>query len=196
VTAAIAQESDASDLRLMAKVARGDAHAQRVLATRLAPRVQRICFALLRDRSDAEEAAQVSLLEILRGAASFAGTGSLERWAERIAARHALRHAARERRRSAPVDRAVDPEQVIGADDPTTGVLDATPRTIHEYLGRLPSDRRELLVLRHALDYSVREIAELVGLPHGTVKERLLVARAQLRKLMLRDIAIGVGRSG
>jgi RNA polymerase sigma-70 factor (ECF subfamily) len=179
----------------MAKVAEGDAHAQRVVATRLAPRVQRLCFALLRERSQAEEAAQMSLLEILRSASSFAGSGSLERWAERIAARQSLRYAARERRRSAAVDRDVDPE-LMSRQDEVAALRDAAPRTIHEYLGRLPRDRRELLVLRHALDYSVPEIAELVGLPVGTVKERLLVARAQVRKLMQRDIAIGVGRSG
>jgi RNA polymerase sigma-70 factor (ECF subfamily) len=194
VNAATAQPADASDLRLMAKVAEGDAHARRVLATRLAGRVQRVCFALLRHKSDAEEAAQMTLLEILRGAGSFAGTGSVERWAERIAARQSLRLAARERRRQAAVDRDVDPEQVTRGDDGDV-LADAAPRRIHEYLDRLPRDRRELLVLRHALDYSVREIAELVGLPVGTVKERLLVARAQVRKLMQRDLAIGVGRS-
>jgi RNA polymerase sigma factor (sigma-70 family) len=51
-------------------------------------------------------------------------------------------------------------------------------------LSRLSQDRYQAFVLHHALDYTVEEIAELTGTPHGTVKDRLVTARKQLRKLL------------
>jgi RNA polymerase sigma-70 factor (ECF subfamily) len=189
--AALARRDDTNDdLALMAAVARGDASARRELAMRLAPRVQRVCRALVRADVDVDDAAQGALLEILRSAASFAAVGSLERWADRIAARHAMRHAIRERRRLATLDPEVDPEDVV---EPTEDAVhaEAVARRIHEYLDRIPQERRELLVLRHVLDYSTPEIAAMLEIPIGTVKERLLVARKQVRRLLLRDLAIG-----
>jgi RNA polymerase sigma-70 factor (ECF subfamily) len=192
VSAALARSDEpTSDLDLMGRVVRGDRSARRDLVTRLVPRVRRICRALMRSDVDADDAAQGALVEILRSAESFAGAGSLERWADRIAARHAMRLAARERRRTAVVDAAIDPEQVM--EPPGDAELgEAIARRVHEYLDLLPQDRRELLVLRHVLDYSMPEIATLLGLPLGTVKDRLLAARKHVRRLLLRDIAIGV----
>ena len=88
-----------SDLGLMKLVAGGDSHAQRVLAHRLAPRVQRIARRLLANVADADDAAQVALMEILRSAASYREEASIERWADRIAVRTALRQARDQRRR-------------------------------------------------------------------------------------------------
>jgi len=54
-------------------------------------------------------------------------------------------------------------------------------------LARLSPLRREALVLRHALEFSVEEIAELTGAPPGTVKDRLVAGRKQLRRMLERD---------
>jgi DNA-directed RNA polymerase specialized sigma24 family protein len=51
-------------------------------------------------------------------------------------------------------------------------------------LQRLSRERLQAFTLHHALDYSVEEIAELTGSPVGTVKDRLVSARKQLRKLL------------
>src|SRR5689334_14201723 len=88
-----------SDLALMKLVAGGDAHAQRVLAHRLAPRVQRVARRLLANRADADDAAQVALMEILRSAQSYREEASIERWADRIAVRTSLRQVREQRRR-------------------------------------------------------------------------------------------------
>ena len=77
--------STPSDLGFMKLVAGGDPHAQRVLAHRLAPRVQRIAQRLLANKADADDAAQVALMEVLRSAANFREESSIERWASRNA---------------------------------------------------------------------------------------------------------------
>lgn len=50
----------------------------------------------------------------------------------------------------------------------------------------LPAAYRELIVLRHSHDLSYDEIAEVTGLPLGTVKNRLFRARETMRELLVR----------
>lgn len=49
----------------------------------------------------------------------------------------------------------------------------------------LPDAYKELILLRHANDLSYDEIAEVTGLPLGTVKNRLFRAREMMRQIML-----------
>ena len=50
----------------------------------------------------------------------------------------------------------------------------------------LPATYRELIVLRHSHDLSYDEIAEVTGLPLGTVKNRLFRAREAMRDLLIK----------
>ena len=52
---------------------------------------------------------------------------------------------------------------------------------IEEVIRHLPPAYRELIVLRHAHDFSYDEIAEVTGLPLGTVKNRIFRAREAMR---------------
>lgn len=178
-----------SDLGLMKLVASGDARAQRVLAHRLAGRVQRVAHRLLSHRADAEDAAQMALIEILRSAESFRDESTIERWADRITVRTSLRYAREQRKRPWMLSSRLDADTVRSFDDET--VREDTPRRLDEYLGELPNQRREVLVLKHALGYTTEEIAELLGAPLGTVKDRLVAARKQIRKLIVRELRVG-----
>ena len=71
-----------------------------------------------------------------------------------------------------------------------------TPRRLEEYLAELPVARREVLVLKHALGYTTDEIAELIDKPIGTIKDRLVAARKQIRRSIMRELRIGAYRSG
>ena len=166
----------AADANLMARVALGEPAARALLVRRLLRRVQRLCQALLRDAHNAQDAAQVSTLEILHSARSFRGESSLERWADRITVRTALRMSRTEKRaQRLPIDaepRAISPaagEEAILA---------------QEYLGRLSERQRSVLVLRHVFEYSIEEIAEIAGISPNTVKDRLLRGRGLMRKML------------
>ena len=183
-----------SDLALMKLVAGGDAHAQRVLAHRLAPRVRRVARRLLSNGADADDAAQVALMEILRSAQSYREEASVERWADRIAVRTALRQAREQRRRGwlfGSRDDGEEPRAFERVEPEDPGTREETPRRLEEYLAELPLARREVLVLKHALGYTTDEIAELVDKPIGTIKDRLVAARKQIRRSILRELRIG-----
>jgi RNA polymerase sigma-70 factor, ECF subfamily len=176
----------AADLSLMKRVAAGDKHAQRVIAHRLAARVKRISQRLIRNSADADDASQMALIEILRSAGTYKDISSIERWADRITVRTVLRHARDQRRKPWHFAGLIDVESLGAASEEPTQA-EATARPVEDYLQELPAARREVLVMKHSLGYTTEEIAELTDNPVGTVKDRLVAARKQLRKLISRD---------
>jgi RNA polymerase sigma-70 factor (ECF subfamily) len=83
-------------------------------------------------------------------------------------------------------------ERPVASDAPTPEQLSerAERRTeIEDVIQQLPAGYRELIVLRHAHDLSYDEIAEVTGLPLGTVKNRIFRAREAMRQ-PLRDRGI------
>ncbi len=62
-------------------------------------------------------------------------------------------------------------------------------RRLNEVIALLPNEFREVLILREMEDLSYREIADVTGVPIGTVMSRLARARALLKEKWLRDQA-------
>jgi RNA polymerase sigma-70 factor, ECF subfamily len=188
---------DASDVGLMLRVARREPEAQRQLAERLVGRVRRLSFTLLQDAVEADDAAQQSLVEILQSAHNFTAPGKLEAWADTITVRTALRMARRLRAHRSLFEHLVNPEALKSVVS-DWGRCEITPRQLQAYLARIPARKREAFVLKHALGYTVDEIATLTQSPRGTVKDRLVVARKQLRRMIARDFRLGTSewRSG
>jgi RNA polymerase sigma-70 factor (ECF subfamily) len=180
-------EDGEGDLRL-AQHAASDPLARDMLARRLSARVRRLTGVFLRNPQDADDAAQAAMLEILRVSSAFRGQGTLEAWADRITARIAIRAARAHRLASVRSGTYVDPDEIAGPD--VESAPDALPRPVFAYLDSLPEARRSALVLRHALGYSIGEIAELTGVSVNTVKDRLLSAREAVRRLVRRDVAL------
>jgi RNA polymerase sigma factor (sigma-70 family) len=174
-----AMASTAADVELMARVALGEPAAQRILVGRLLRRVDRLCRVLLRNVRDAEDARQLSMLEILKAAHNFRGESTVERWGDRITVRTALRAVASERKAQRM---QMEPE-------PTSTSRNAAESSVlaQEYLHRLSERQRTVLVLRHVLDYSIEEIATMEGISANTVKDRLLRARSTMRRMFRRD---------
>jgi RNA polymerase sigma-70 factor (ECF subfamily) len=145
---------------------------------------------VLRRVDDAEDAEQVALVEVLAAAPGYRGESSLEVWADRIAVRTAIRIARERRLATVRLEADVSPDDLHGPSTPSP-LSESMPRPIREYLDQLPEARRTVLVLRHALGHSIEEIAELTGVSVNTVKDRLLHARDQVRRMVRRDMATG-----
>lgn len=190
VEALVSPPDAQADLELMARVAASEPSAQRILVERLARRVRRVAGLICRNAADADDAAQLALIEILRTAHGFRVASSLERWAERITVRATLQTARRERTRKGLLERWLPANgQPWGG---STTQPAAEQIGLDALLHRLSNDRYEAFVLHHALDYTVDEISELTGAPVGTVKDRLVMARKQLRRLV--DSELGAVR--
>jgi RNA polymerase sigma-70 factor (ECF subfamily) len=178
--------SPTDDSLLTARAAQADPAAQGALVQRLMGRVQRLSRALLRNAADASDASQASMVQILKSAGTYRGEGSLESWADRIVFRTAMRTSSAERRRrdAGHIDDSL--AFVKASSDPAV--------LVREYLDRLSEAQRTALLLRHGFGYSVEEIASLTEVSPNTVKDRLLRARATIRRLMRRERLIGESR--
>ncbi len=171
---------------LVSLAAQGDSTAQRSLVERLHRRMYGIALSILGNSLDAEDTTQAILMEILRSTATFRGE-SLLGWADRIGVRMAIRHARQRRMRATQYEARADIESFGDSSEPQQ-LETELPKTLVEYLAALPETRRVVVVLRHVMDYSIDEIAQLTEVSPNTVKDRLLHGRAQLRRLIRRDL--------
>jgi RNA polymerase sigma-70 factor, ECF subfamily len=190
VDAVAPSQKPRTDVELMAAVAARDPAAQREVLSRLGGRVRKITGLLCREHADAEDAAQVALIAILKSADGFRVATSLERWAERITVRTTLRATRRERNRRGLLERWLAPNR-----PPWGGETNTETLGLEALFERLSPERRRAFVLHHALGYTIEEIAELSGAPLGTVKDRLVTARRELRAMIERE-ARRSGRRG
>ena len=173
---------------LCAAVAAGERSAAAELAKRLLPYVRRVAHSLLSNSSDAEDATQAAIVEILQSARSYTGRGSLEAWAHRISARVTLRRARKTRAQR--VSEFDDDHDVPNGEQ---GELEGASlaRPLEDYLAEISDVQREALLLRHALGHTVPEISEMTQSPIPTVKSRILKGQQELRRLIRRDLRIG-----
>lgn len=140
-------------------------------------RVFRLCLHVTGRRADAEDALQEAFLAAHRTRGAFRGEASPSTWLYRIALRTALRVKAR-RRLTEPAG-PVDPE-LPGADGPAEVAAREEGRRLLAALGRLSADHRAVLSLAALEGLSHREMAEVLGVPEGTVWSRLHLARKRL----------------
>ncbi len=167
---------------LIAGVARSVPEAQQALAQLVYGRVRRLARSLCKSQADADDVTQQVLLEILRDASSFRFEGSFERWVDRITHRRALRTAKLDRHRRNMLSEWLVPGTLPwGAHGqvPPTGTSN-----LQAALNLLRPHHREVLVLHHGYGYSVREITKLLNAPPGTVKDRLVAGKKQLRRVL------------
>lgn len=171
-----------AELELMRAVAAHDPRAEAELVRRIIGLVRGRARVLTRNNADADDASQSAMVEILRSAANYRGDGSLAGWCERIAVRTILRLQRKQARAVAPIDDAINPDDVT-ATAPEPNLSETIPGgEVERYLLELSEDRHQALVLRHVLGHSVEEIAAQTGVSPNTVKDRLRMARKQIRQ--------------
>jgi len=180
------------DLELARAAAGGEAGARRAVAERLFDRVRHTTRYLAAGHPDAEDHAQVALVEILRSLGTYSGHASLEHWADTITVRTTMRAIKRRRRlRAWQILRGrenLDREERLWAHGPRDAFSEVHLRQhVATLLGKLNPERRAAVVLRLVHGYSVGEIAELTGVGYDTVRDRLRVGRKALRALVHKD---------
>jgi RNA polymerase sigma-70 factor (ECF subfamily) len=148
---------------------------------------------LLRDLSDAEDAAQECYLRALRHFDTLRSQ-DVKPWLLAVL-RNVCRVEYGRQSRVLLYDVNVEPDDLEGAiplwreapDTPEMQVLrKLDDETIRALVAALPDVFREVIVLREIDDLSYREIAAVVGAPVGTVMSRLARGRAMLREAWLK----------
>jgi RNA polymerase sigma-70 factor (ECF subfamily) len=144
---------------------------------------------MLPDRASAEEAAQDALVRIWKGLPGFRGQSSLSTWIFAIARNACLtargRHGADRVRIASledPAARRAAGQLAAASSDARSSGFDAS-----ELLERLPAKYRQVVALFYMQEKSYDEVAEMLGLPVGTVKTYLFRARQSLAGQLARE---------
>ena len=138
----------------------------------------RVAFGVLRQREDAEEVAQEAFARAstrfheLRAPEQFRG------WIVRVTWRLAIDRWRADRRREArELKAAGEPARRTVEDDAVAAERSAL---LWKAIDELPEKLRAVVILSALEGHDVREVAGLLGIPEGTVKSRLFLARAGL----------------
>jgi RNA polymerase sigma-70 factor (ECF subfamily) len=172
---------------------RGKAERFRAAALPYLDDVYTLARYLLRNTADAEDAAQECYLRAFRHFETFRG-GPIKPWLLAILRNVCRAEYARRGTLAAVVDNLDEAENASDGlwseaqHSPETETLQRLDgESMQRLIAQLPSAFREALVLREVNDLSYREIADVTGVPVGTVMSRLARARGLLRAAWLAE---------
>ncbi|HEU5278882.1 MAG TPA: sigma-70 family RNA polymerase sigma factor [Gaiellaceae bacterium] len=174
---------DESDL--IGRAQRGDTHAYEELVHAYQGIAFRTAYVIARNAADAEDAAQEGFVKAWRALGRFRAGAPFRPWLLQIVANEARNRRRSAGRREHLALRAAAEEPSGGAaPSPEAALLSAETReALLAAVNELPDDQREVVALRYFLGLSEAEVAETLGVPHGTVKSRNARALERLRGL-------------
>jgi len=149
--------------------------------------VFKICYAVVRNHHDAEDATQEVFLRVWRNAPRLEEIKDLRSWIARIAWNVAI-----DRKRRHPeqqMDEHFEVSQRARAEDEV--ISGQMLMLLERAIARLPRKEREALILASVEEMSAAEIAQVLGTSEATVRGRVFRARQQLRERMKRFTETG-----
>jgi RNA polymerase sigma-70 factor (ECF subfamily) len=167
-----------ADEDLLAAIGDGDRGALRQLYDRHAPW---LLMRLRRRGADAplaEEVVQDTFLAVWRKPHTYSGTGAVAAWIWGIGVRRLI-DRLRQSRALQPLPQARD-DVIVSAEDQV--LLGVEFGDLAGALARLSPELRAVVQATVLDGLTTREAAQLLGIPSGTVKTRMMRARAQLRE--------------
>jgi RNA polymerase sigma-70 factor, ECF subfamily len=187
-------DDDSSEQRFIERLVAHDERAFNELVEAYEQRVFRLVFRMLGRRDEAEDMAQEVFVQVFKAVGQFRGDAKLSTWIYRIAVNLCKNRIKYLSRRHSDAQDELEPaaerSPLAQADGVTHGGI-ARPdhlvegfqveRIVQCCIAELEPDFREVLVLRDVEDLSYDEIADITGLPDGTVKSRIHRARGMLK---------------
>ena len=165
---------------LVERARRGDREAFAELARGSGARLDAAARLILRDRDLAQDAVQETLIRAWRGLPGLRDPATFDHWLHSLVA-HACVDLSRKRKR-----RVVE-VQLVPAHDPAThdaSALIADRDQLDRALARLEPEVRAVVVMYFYLDLPLARIADVLGMPVGTVKSRLHRSLGLMRSTM------------
>lgn len=175
------------DGRLIVQLCEGDLDALGLLYDKYKNAVYRTALAITHDLDAAQDILQDVFIRLQRSASKVDPERPILPWLYRVTVNLTYSSLRRRRWILVPIDEIM---QYIGAskDSPERqAVKRETRESVMSALAKLPPSQRVVVVLYYLNDLSLRDIADLLECPVGTVKSRLFYSRENLRKTLEGD---------
>lgn len=177
-----AESREASaDLPLIQQAQRGDPQALHALVDRYADSLYSTAVYLLGSEPDAQDVTQETLMAMVQNIRRFEHRSAFRTWLWGILMRQVNRRRRDQfrHRRQPDLHTRTGVAGVLSGDGPAQVRLD-----VQSALNKLSDEHRHVLVLREFDGLSYEQIAEVLGVPRGTVESRLHRARQAMRQLL------------
>jgi RNA polymerase sigma-70 factor (ECF subfamily) len=189
-----------ADEDLMTLIERGDADAFAVLYDRHGGAAYSLAYRIVGDSAVAEDVTQEAFLSVWRSGARFdAARGSVRSWTLGIVRNRSI-DALRRLSGSAP-KLNLDDEAALEA-EPAPELTDSeairreTARNLRGALRELPEEQSEVIGLAYFGGFTHSEIAEMLGMPLGTVKGRMRLGLVKIRTTLAEGLGVEGAREG
>lgn len=170
--------SPARDAELLARVVNGDHDAFADLMRANEDRVFSVCLRIMGNREHALDATQETFLTAFRKADQFQGNSAFGTWIYRVAVNTCYDMLRKQnRRRTDPIPEHLDPADHMAEDAVDSAALRPEITTA---LQKIPADFRSAVILADIEGLGLPEVAEILGVPVGTVKSRVFRGRRLL----------------
>ena len=170
----------AQDAELLARVLDGDHDAFNQIMRNHEDRVFSVCLRIMGEREHALDATQETFLTAFRKAGQFKGSSALGTWIYRIAVNTCYDQLRKQkRRRTDPMADHLEPADYAAENAVESAGL--RPE-IQQALSAIPTDFRVAVVLSDVEGMGLPDVAEVLGVPVGTVKSRVFRGRRLLAR--------------
>lgn len=144
--------------------------------------VYNLCFRMLGNQGDAEDAAQETFVRVYTRLSSYDPEQRLSSWILAVASHYCIDRLRRQRIRWLSLDDLLPTHQLLREEEQPEPALLQNERTaeVQSLLQALPPEYRLVIALRYWQDLSYEEIAKTVGSSESAVKSRLHRAREML----------------
>lgn len=179
---------DMDDHQVISLCREGREEGYRELLTRYEGYIYSLCYRLTGNREDALDLTQETFMKVINGLDSFQMNRAFKPWLRQVTVNACYNFLNRRAPAGVSLEQPLDDGLTLAdlqpaVEDPAREVeWRDTRRLLWEMVKQLPAVYRLVLVLRHQEGMSYRDIAEVTGLPEGTVKTHLFRARRRLRQ--------------
>jgi RNA polymerase sigma factor (sigma-70 family) len=181
---------DDDESKIISSALAGDQRAYAKLVDKHRSAIFHIINRIVRNDEVARDLVQETFMKAFSSLASYRSEYRFSTWLYKIAANSSIDHLRKKRIQALSLDRPMETEDgSVGMDipdysyDPERELVKKQQRfSIEEAIESLPDKYREVIIYRHKDDKSYDEIADLLGIPVGTVKARIFRARELLKK--------------
>jgi RNA polymerase sigma-70 factor (ECF subfamily) len=178
---------DLTDEQLVERAVSNDSDAFAEIVRRWDRKIFALCFGMMGREDEARDAVQETFVSAYRNLGGFRGDAKVSSWLHRIAVNQCL--TAKRRKKSRPeelFDDSGSADDNRFVESPRRSPSLTTEQTerlkiVRQAVGSLPTDLRQVIVMKEFEEMTFQEISDTLELPVSTVKSRLYTALKQLR---------------
>ena len=178
---------DLTDEQLVELAVSTDQEAFGEIVKRWERKIFALCFGMLAREDEARDAAQETFIAAYRNLSRFRGEAKVSSWLHRIAVNQCLTTKRRTKTRSEDFldeEKHEEEKYFVAAESASPSrTTEANERLtlVRQAVTSLPSDLRQVIVMKEFEDMTFQEISDTLEVPLSTVKSRLYTALKQLR---------------